>query len=241
MKELNSLLYVEKLTTGYGRMQVLWDVSIALYKNEAVCIIGSNGAGKSTLMRLLIGIHPPWTGKIFYGDRDITHTSSATRVAAGIALVPEGRQLFYGLSVYDNLLLGAFLRKDMQETKKDLAFVYETFPVLKKYQRRLVGSLSGGEQQMCAIGRALMSGPMLLLIDELSLGLAPVIIDDLIELLGRIRADRSLSILLVEQDVETALEITDRGYVLETGRVVLSGPNDELAHNEHVKTAYLGI
>ena len=241
MTDSESLLDVKELNTGYGAMQVLWNINITLHQEESVCIIGSNGAGKSTLMRVIIGVQRPWTGHIYFRGRDITHTNSTNRVAWGIALVPEGRQLFYGLSVHDNLLLGAFLRKNSEDTKKELDFVYQTFPVLKRYRSRLVGSLSGGEQQMCAIGRALMANPTLLLIDELSLGLAPVIVDDLITLLTRVRRERSLSVLLVEQDVETALEITDRGYVLETGRIVLSESNDELSNDEHVKTAYLGI
>lgn len=235
------LLRVEGLSGGYGVMQVLWDINLALYQEESVCIIGSNGAGKSTLLGHLIGAHRPWTGRIYFSGRDITNTSSPQRVRLGIALVPEGRRLFYGLSVEDNLLLGAYFRKKWPDVKGDLDFIYETFPPLRKYRRRLAGSLSGGEQQMCAVGRALMANPTLLLVDELSLGLAPVVVDSLAELLAKIRKERSLTVLLVEQDVEIALEITDRGYVLENGRVTLSGTRDELSQNEHVKTAYLGL
>ncbi|RKX78848.1 MAG: branched-chain amino acid ABC transporter ATP-binding protein [Spirochaetes bacterium] len=236
-----SILNVEKLSSGYGAMQVLWNVDIEVHWDEAVCIIGSNGAGKSTLMRTLMGINQPWGGKIYFRGEDITHSNSSERVSRRITLVPEGRQLFYGLSVEDNLMMGAYLRKRGSEVKESLDFVYQTFPALKNYRKRFAGSLSGGEQQMCAVGRALMAEPQLLLIDELSLGLAPVIVDMLIELLQKIRKERSLSILLVEQDVEAALEITDRGYVLETGHITLSGSRDELSVNEHVRKAYLGI
>jgi branched-chain amino acid transport system ATP-binding protein len=241
MAERTPILDVQNLSSGYGSVQVLWDIDIEVHEDEAVCIIGSNGAGKSTLMQSLIGAHPAWGGTIIFNGEDITDAKSSERVKRRIALVPEGRQLFYAITVEDNLLLGAYLRKNGPEIKESLESVYETFPALRKYRKRLAGSLSGGEQQMCAVGRALMAEPHLLLVDELSLGLAPVIVDTLVELLIRIKTERHLSILLVEQDVETALEITDRGYVVETGHIVLSGSQQELASNDHVRKAYLGI
>lgn len=236
-----ALLQVEKLNSGYGNLQVLWDIDVEVHQGEAVCIIGSNGAGKSTLMSHLIGVMRSWSGKIYFQGQEITNENNSQRVSRRIALVPEGRQLFYALSVEDNLMLGAYLRKRGPDVLEDLDFVYSTFPALKEYRKRLAGTLSGGEQQMCAVGRALMADPILLLVDELSLGLAPVIVDKLVELLLRIKKERNLSILLVEQDVETALEITDRGYVVETGHIVLSGSREELTSNEHVKNAYLGV
>ena len=236
------LLKVDHLDSGYGNLQVLWDISIDVNHGESVCIIGSNGAGKSTLMSNLIGAVMPWSGKIYFQEEDITEKSNAERVARNIAVVPEGRQLFFALSVEDNIRLGAHRRTEpKQKINDDLAFVYNLFPALYNYRKRLAGTLSGGEQQMCAVARALMAAPSMMLIDELSLGLAPVMVDKLVELLLKIKTERALSVLLVEQDVETALEITDRGYVIETGRITLEGSASELSNNDYVKTAYLGV
>ncbi len=237
----NLLLKVSNLDAGYGAIQVLWDINLEVKQKEVVCVIGANGAGKSTLLKNIVGIIPSSKGEIFYSDNNITKMASPERIKMGLGFAPEGRHLFFGLTVEDNLLMGAFQRKYDKSVKEDLDLVYTLFKVLKGYRKKLAGNLSGGEQQMCAIGRALMSRPKLLIIDELSLGLAPVIVDDLIDTIDKLRKERGISILLVEQDVKVALDIADRGYVLEAGAVSIHDTADKLAKNEHIKTAYLGI
>ena len=237
----NLLLKVSNLEAGYGAIQVLWDISLEVKQKEVVCVIGANGAGKSTLLKSIVGMIPSTKGEIFYSGNNITKMASPERIKMGLGFAPEGRHLFFGLTVEDNLLMGAFQRKNDKSVKDDLNFVYTLFKPLKGYSRKLAGNLSGGEQQMCAIGRALMSHPNLLIIDELSLGLAPVIVDDLVEIIAKLRKERGISILLVEQDVKVALDIADRGYVLEAGAVSIHDTTDKLAKNEHIKTAYLGI
>lgn len=236
------LLQTIGLNAGYGAIQVLWDIDFSLRKKEIVCIIGANGAGKSTLLKSIVGMIAPFKGQVKFFDQDVTRLSSPERIKMGIGFAPEGRHLFFGLTVEDNLVMGAFQRNVSKKIlKKDLEFVYELFKPLKGYRNKFAGNLSGGEQQMCAIGRALMSKPTLLIIDELSLGLAPVIVDDLIETIVKLRDDEGLSILIVEQDVQVALDIADRGYVLESGHIVLQESTEELAKNKHIKAAYLGV
>jgi len=237
----NLLLKVSNLDAGYGAIQVLWDISLEVKQKEVVCVIGANGAGKSTLLKSIVGMIPSSKGEIFYSGNNITKMASPERIKMGLGFAPEGRHLFFGLTVEDNLLMGAFQRKYNQSVKEDLDFVYTLFKPLKGYSRKLAGNLSGGEQQMCAIGRALMSHPTLLIIDELSLGLAPVIVDDLIEIIAKLRKERGIGILLVEQDVKVALDIADRGYVLEAGAVSIHDTTDKLTKNEHIKAAYLGV
>jgi len=237
----NLLLKVSNLDAGYGAIQVLWDISLEVKQKEVVCVIGANGAGKSTLLKSIVGMIPSTKGEIFYSGNNITKMASPERIKMGLGFAPEGRHLFFGLTVEDNLLMGAFQRKYNQSVKEDLDFVYTLFKPLKGYSRKLAGNLSGGEQQMCAIGRALMSHPTLLIIDELSLGLAPVIVDDLIEIIAKLRKERGIGILLVEQDVKVALDIADRGYVLEAGAVSIHDTTDKLTKNEHIKAAYLGV
>lgn len=236
------LLQVIGVNAGYGAIQVLWDVNFELYKREIVCIIGANGAGKSTLLNNIVGTLKPFNGQIKYEEKEITRFDSSERIKMGIGYAPEGRHLFFGLTVEDNLLMGAFQRKvNRKILKDDLEFVYNLFKPLKGYRNKYAGNLSGGEQQMCAIGRALMSKPKLLIIDELSLGLAPVIVDDITETILKLRDEEDLSILIVEQDVQVALDIADRGYVLENGAVVMKDSSENLSKNKHIKTAYLGI
>lgn len=235
------LLEVSHLDAGYGGIQVLWGIDLEIKQKEVVCVIGANGAGKSTLLKSIVGMVPIRRGEIFYAGNNITKTTGPERIKMGLGFAPEGRHLFFGLTVEDNLLMGAFQRKVDHTLAEDLDFVYNLFKVLKGYRKKLAGDLSGGEQQMCAIGRAMMAHPKLLVIDELSLGLAPVVIDDLIDILGQLRHERGISILLVEQDVKVALDMADRGYVLEAGRVSIHDSAAELARNDHVKDAYLGV
>jgi len=240
--EDNLILQVNNLDGGYGLIQILWDISLEVKQKEIVCVLGANGAGKSTLLKSIIGIIPIYKGEIFLTGKNVTKMPSKERIKMGIGYVPEGRHLFFGLTVEDNLLMGAFQNKyNKNLLKEDLDFVYTLFKPLKGYYRKLAGYLSGGEQQMCAMGRALMSRPKLLIIDELSLGLAPVVLDDLIDMIVKLRKERGISILLVEQDVQVALDVADRGYVLETGKVYLHDRADKLVKNEHVKSAYLGL
>jgi len=235
-----TLLKIEHLSAGYGAIQVLWDINIELRFNEIVCIVGANGAGKSTFLNTILGSVPLWQGTINFLGEDVGRKPSPQRVKMGIGFAPEGRHLFYGLTVEDNLLMGAFQRKMDHSVKEDLEFVYGLFNALRDFRKRLAGNLSGGEQQMCAIGRALMASPKLLVIDELSLGLAPVIVDDLIDILSNLAREKKIAILMVEQDVQVALDLADRGYVIEAGSITMSDTSVNLAADDHIKTAYLG-
>ncbi|HXG04697.1 MAG TPA: ABC transporter ATP-binding protein [Candidatus Binatia bacterium] len=235
------LLAVEGLQAGYGDVQVLWGVDLEVGEGEIVCIVGSNGAGKTTLLRTISALVPPRAGRIVFRGRDLTGASPARVLAAGIAHVPEGRRLFPGMSVLDNLLMGAYLRRDGPAAiREDLEQVFALFPILGERRRQDAGTLSGGEQQMCAIGRGLMSRPTLLIIDELSLGLAPRVVDSLATALQDVNRN-GVAILLVEQDVAIAFELAGRGAVLESGRVVLAGPTRDLATQPMVRKAYLGL
>jgi branched-chain amino acid transport system ATP-binding protein len=234
------MLFADGLVSGYGDVEVLHGVSLTVREGEVVALVGSNGAGKTTLLRTLVGLLGLRTGSIQFGGRDVSRFSAQDRVRGGIALVPEGRRLFSALSVEQNLQLGAYLRRDQVAVKDDLARIYEHFPILRERRNQAAGSLSGGEQQMCTIGRALMSGPRLLLIDELSLGLSPVAVDGLLIALRALHTS-GMTFLMVEQDVETALQFADRGYVLEAGEIVLEGPSEELLANPSLRSAYLGI
>jgi branched-chain amino acid transport system ATP-binding protein len=235
------LFRTEALTAGYGDIQVLWGVDLDVEAGEIVCLVGSNGAGKSTLLKCVSGLLSATAGRIQMKGTDISRATSDQVLDAGIAQVPEGRRLFSAMSVRNNLLMGAYLRRDGQTAiQKDLRFVFDLFPILAERMGQNAGTLSGGEQQMCAIARGIMSKPALLMIDELSLGLAPI----LVERLGKALLDinrAGISILLVEQDVTAAFELSRRGFVLESGRVVLSGPTSDLAKNSMVQEAYMGI
>lgn len=235
------LLAVERLDVAYGDVQVLWGISLTVARGEAVALIGSNGAGKTTLLRAISGTVPGRAGRVAFRGRDITGLPPDRRVALGLAHVPEGRQVFAGMTVRENLLMGAYTRRDARaEVLADLEKVLALFPALADRRGQLAGTLSGGEQQMVAIGRGLMGQPALLLIDELSLGLAPVVVERLVEAVREVHR-AGTTILLVEQDVQTALEMAARGYVIAHGRVALAGPSAELLRSEEVRTAYLGI
>ena len=234
------LLSIEGLDAGYGEVRVLWGVDAQVGEGEIVCIVGSNGAGKTTLLRTVSGIVRATSGRIVFDGEDVTQRSAHEILARGIAHVPEGRRLFRGMSVRDNLLLGAYLRRDDAEIRRDLDYVYSLFPILRERQGQDATTLSGGEQQMCAMGRGIMSRPKLLMIDELSLGLAPRLVERLSEAL--IEINRSgLTVLLVEQDVMTAFEIAQNAFVIETGRVGMRGSTKELAENPAIRQAYLGM
>jgi branched-chain amino acid transport system ATP-binding protein len=237
--QLGALLSVGDLSAGYGGMPVLRKVSIDVHRGEIVALVGSNGAGKTTLLRALSRVIP-CEGAIHFGGRDILPMTSDQAFKIGLVQVPEGRQLFDRMTVADNLLMGAYLRSDRRETMQDLDRMYSLFPRLGERRNQLAGSMSGGEQQMCAMARALMARPALLMIDEMSLGLAPVIVEQLTQVLGSIRQD-GVTVLLVEQDVQTALSVADRGYVMETGSIVHSGAAQVLINDAAVRQAYLGM
>jgi branched-chain amino acid transport system ATP-binding protein len=233
-------LSVSSLQAGYGDVQVLWDVSLEVAASELVCIIGSNGAGKTTLMRCLSGLLTPSAGGILVDGKPVAQATPVDFVRAGIAHVPEGRRLFSAMSIRDNLLMGAYLRTDKAAIAADLERVYAMFPILAQRQRQDAGTLSGGEQQMCAIGRGLMAAPSLLLIDELSLGLAPRAVELLSESLRTVNKS-GVAILLVEQDVMNALELAHRAYVIDHGRVVKAGLATGLANDPAIREAYMGL
>ena len=233
------LLKVAGLSAGYGEMTVLHDITLEIARGEIVALVGSNGAGKTTLLRALSRLIPS-TGHINFAGQSLDGLAPDEVFGLGLVQVPEGRQLFDQMSVEENLLMGAYRRSDDAAIAADLQRVYELFPKLKERRRQLAGSLSGGEQQMCAIARGLMAAPALLMVDEMSLGLAPVIVDLLLDTLVAIRKE-GVTVLLVEQDVFSAFYIADRGYVMESGSIVRVGPAKELAEDPEVKRAYLGI
>ena len=235
------LLKIEGLCAGYGDVQVLWGIDLQIHPGEITCIVGSNGAGKSTMLRTISGLVKAKSGTVHFGGKALSGALPDAVLSAGIAHVPEGRRLFRGLSVRDNLLLGAYLRKATKgDIDADLEQVYTLFPRLKERHHQDATTLSGGEQQMCAIGRGIMSRPTLLMVDELSLGLAPKAVDMLSEALLNINKT-GLTILIVEQDVFTALELAKRAYVIETGRVAMHGSSEELSRDPRVRQAYLGL
>jgi branched-chain amino acid transport system ATP-binding protein len=233
------LLKVEGLQAGYGEVPVLREIALEINRGEIVALVGSNGAGKSTLLRALSRILAS-RGRIEFAGRALDKMTADQVFALGLVQVPEGRQLFDQMSVEENLFMGAYCRSDKQKIAADLERVYKLFPRLEERRRQLAGSLSGGEQQMCTIARGLMAAPQLMMVDEMSLGLAPVVVDLLLEVLAEIRKE-GVTVLLVEQDIFSAFHIADRGYVLETGKIVRAGSAKELAEDPEVRKAYLGL
>lgn len=235
------MLKLDSVNAFYGDVQVLFNVSLEVHEGEIVTILGSNGAGKTSVIKSICNLLPIRSGEIHYKDQRLDKIPSHKLVGMGISLVPEGRHLFPNMSVYDNLLLGAYSLKDKGDIQANINWVMDLFPKLKDRSKQMAGTLSGGEQQMCAIARGLMIRPKMIIFDEPSLGLAPVIVDQIFETLTAITKESNSTILLVEQNAQTALEISDRGYVLENGNVILTGTSQELLHSPEVQRAYLGL
>ncbi|MCF8020742.1 leucine/isoleucine/valine transporter subunit; ATP-binding component of ABC superfamily [Petrocella atlantisensis] len=233
------MLRVENLNVHYGGIHALRGITLDVEEGKIISLIGANGAGKSTTLRAIMGLEKPSKGKIIYNGKDITGKQTKEIVKSNLVLVPEGRRVFTNLSVIENLILGSYIRNDAKEIQKDLDWVFELFPILKSRQEQKAGTMSGGEQQMLAVGRALMTKPKLLMMDEPSLGLAPLIVKNIIEIIKKINQE-GVTILLIEQNAKASLEISDYAYVLETGEVFMEGKGMDLLNNEEVKKAYLG-
>ncbi|MBW2659150.1 MAG: ABC transporter ATP-binding protein [Deltaproteobacteria bacterium] len=235
------MLKLENIQAGYGNILAIKDVSLEINEGEIITLIGANGAGKSTTLMTICGIVTPRSGKISFLDQEIQNKEPDAIVKMGICQVPEGRHIFPLLTVKENLDMGAFLRKDQHEIKRDMDYVFSLFPLLAERKNQDGGTLSGGEQQMLAMSRALMAKPKLLLLDEPSMGLAPLIIKQIFEIIRKINKENNATIFLVEQNANQALQIADRGYVMENGRITLTGKSDDLLENDDIQKAYLGI
>lgn len=235
------MLKLENVQAGYGNIIALKNVSLEINQGEIITLIGANGAGKSTTLMAISGVVPCRSGRILFNGEEIQSCSSDNIVKMGLCQVPEGRHIFPQLTVQENLDMGAFLRNDKAEIKKDLEYVFDLFPILAERKNQDGGTLSGGEQQMLAMSRALMARPQLLLLDEPSMGLAPLVIKQIFEIIKQINKENNTTIFLVEQNANQALHIADRGYVIENGGITLSGPAKDLLSNQDVQKAYLGI
>ncbi len=235
-----AILEIRDLTSGYGEVQILWGANLASREGKLTSLVGTNGAGKTTMLRTIMGLTRPWSGSVWFEGQDVSNLPAYTKAEMGLVLVPEGRQLFTDMSVVENLEMGASPQRARSHFKRNLDQVYNMLPRLKERQNQKSGTLSGGEQQMLAVARGIMAEPKVLMIDELSLGLAPVLVLQLFETLNQLRS-LGITILLVEQNVQMALAVSDYGYVLSQGKIELEGPSRELAKNEHVRAAYLGM
>jgi branched-chain amino acid transport system ATP-binding protein len=238
-QKLEQLLRVEKVDVAYGAIQVVWTLDLQVRRGQVVSLIGPNGAGKTTLLKAIAGLLPVQKGEIVFDGEDVSPEPAHERVRHHLSLVPEGRQLWSRMTVEENLLMGAFPTQLRSKAHTNLERIYELFPRLKERRKQLAGTLSGGEQQMCAIGRGLMAEPVLLLLDEPSQGLAPILVDQVFQLVQRI-ASEGVTILLAAQNASYALKISHRTYVMESGRITLEGPSEELRSSDHVRRAYLG-
>ncbi len=234
------MLRVDALSLSYGKIKVVHNLSLEVNDGELVAIIGANGAGKTTLLNAIIGIKGVNKGNIIFEDKDITSLSPWKRVALGIGIVPEGGRIFPDLPAEKNLLLGAYQKKNRGEIQRNMDEIFQLFPILRERRRQIAGTLSGGERQMLAIGRALMNNPTLLLVDEISMGLMPKLVAQVFDIIPRLQ-DKGISVLLAEQNAQEALSVVDRALVMENGRMVLEGPPEELMQEDKVKSAYLGI
>jgi len=235
-----ALLEIRNLSSGYGEVQILWDVSLKLEPGKLTALVGSNGVGKTTLLRTAVGLIKPWQGSITFDGRDLTRISPHSKAAQGLVLVPEGRQLFTGMNVYENLEMGAFAKRAKPGFRENLEKVYDLFPRMKERSSQKAGTLSGGEQQMLAVARGLMAQPEILMFDELSLGLAPFLVLNIFEILQKLKSE-GLTMLLVEQNVQMALAISDYAYVLSAGRIEIEGQAAEVRQMERVREAYFGV
>ena len=235
-----ALLEIKDVTSGYGDVQILWGSSLSLEKGKLTSLVGGNGVGKTTLLKTLMGLIRPWSGTVTFNGKDVSKLPAYTKAEMGLVLVPEGRQLFTDMTVYENLEMGATNQHARPNMIKNLERVYEMFPRLKERSGQKAGTLSGGEQQMLAVARGIMADPTILIIDELSLGLAPVLVLQLFDSLKLLR-EEGITLLLVEQNVQLALAISDYGYVLAEGKVDLEGPARKLIKDKHVRSAYLGL
>jgi len=235
-----TMLELQNVSSGYGEVQVLWDISMKMEEGALTTLIGSNGAGKTTTLRTIMHLIKPWSGKIFFKGQDVTNKSAHAKAASGLVLVPEGRQLFTNMSVRENLEMGAFSERARKNMKQNLDRVFELFPRLKEREKQKAGTLSGGEQQMLAIGRGIMAEPDVLMFDEPSLGLAPILVQELFTIIGELKK-QNMTMLLVEQNVHLALTVSDYAYVLANGRIEIEGEASKVREMDSIRKAYLGL
>jgi branched-chain amino acid transport system ATP-binding protein len=235
-----AILEVRNLASGYGEVQILWGVDISLQEKKLTCLVGGNGVGKTTMLRTVMGLLHTWNGSVWFEGKDVSRLPAYAKAELGLTLVPEGRQLFTDMTVAENLEMGATNRRARPKIRQNLELVYTMFPRLKERHIQKAGTLSGGEQQMLAVGRGIMSDPTVLMVDELSLGLSPMLTLQLFDSMRQLRG-AGITVLLVEQNVQLALAISDYGYVLSEGKVEVEGPAKQLSKDKHIRTAYLGL